>query len=295
MSTTITTASAVNRSRPTKAKRRTQADITSVKGAIIDVLDEIKPATVRQTYYQLVSRGAIDKTEAEYKTLVRLLGVMRRAGDVPFDWLADNTRWMRKPRTYRGLEHLLRSTADLYRRDLWQDQPAYVEVWLEKDALAGVLLDVTAQYDVPLMVTRGYASMTFLHSAAEQIEAAGKPAFIYYFGDYDPSGVNISKKVEADLCGFAPGAEIHFERVAVTPEQIRWYDLPTRPTKKSDTRSKGFEGESVEVDAIAPSELRRICEGCITTHIDRDRLAVVEAAEACEREWLHSLADKGVS
>jgi hypothetical protein len=127
------------------------------------VLREIQPATVRQTFYQLVSRGVIAKTEAEYKrTVVRLLTQMRRAGEVPFDWIADNTRWMRKA------IHPWPICSNAARA-LWGEQNAYVEIWLEKDALSGVLYDVTSTYDVPLMVTRGYPSITFLHSDALQI------------------------------------------------------------------------------------------------------------------------------
>ncbi|MGE5756176.1 MAG: hypothetical protein ACM35G_10755, partial [Planctomycetaceae bacterium] len=128
--------------------------------------------TIRQLFYRLVSLGTIAKTEAEYKaTVVRLMGEMRRAGDVPFGWIADNTRWMRKPATHSSLNGFLRRSAETYRRAIWDNQDAYVEVWLEKDALAGVLIDVTAPWDVPLMVTRGYASLSYLHGAAEIIQA----------------------------------------------------------------------------------------------------------------------------
>ncbi len=80
---------------------------------------------------------------------------MRRARELPFHWIADNTRWMRKPTTHDGLSDLLQDTAQLYRRSLWSNQSAYVEIWLEKDALSGVLYPITQEFDVPLMVTRG--------------------------------------------------------------------------------------------------------------------------------------------
>ena len=86
---------------------------------------------------------------------------MRRDGSLPYEWLADNTRRQRKPRTFRSVEEALKDTARLYRKDLWHDADAYVEVWLEKDALAGVVMEVTELYDVPLMVSRGYASSSF--------------------------------------------------------------------------------------------------------------------------------------
>ncbi len=279
---------AVSRTRPTKRRDRRQME--AIEDAIYAALLEDAPMTVRQVFYRLVSNGVIGKSEAEYKsTVVRLLGQMRRAGDVPFDWIADNTRWMRKPRTWSSLETMLQRTAEAYRRDVWDNQDVYVEVWLEKDALAGVLYEVTKQWDVPLMVSRGYSSITYLHSAAEAIAAQGKPAHIYYFGDYDPSGLDIPRKVEAGLREFAPDAEIEFERVAVTDEQIVSMNLPTRPTKKSDSRSKNFIGESVEVDAIPPKVLREIVSECITQHVDDRAYDVLLAAEESERGALMSL------
>src|SRR5262245_7626316 len=160
---------------------------------------------------------------------------MRRAGERPDDWLADNTRLQRKPRTFDGVEDALRATAAFYRKALWTDAGSYVEIWLEKDALAGVVYPVTSMYDVPLMVARGYASLSFLYDAAEYINTLDVPTFIYHCGDFDPSGVNAGEKIEETLREMAPDAEIFFERIAVTPEQIRAWALPTRPTKPSDT------------------------------------------------------------
>jgi hypothetical protein len=258
-----------------------------VRAAIVETLSAYHPMTDRQVFYRVEVRGAIAKTEREYKnTIVRLLGIMRRGGTIPFEWIADNTRWMRKPRTYSGLDQALRRTAETYRRAVWDEQDAYVEVWVEKDALAGVIYEVTEAWDVPLMVARGYASLSFLHAAAETIEAEGKSAFLYYFGDYDPSGVDISRVVEETIREFAPDAEIHFERVAITPEQIEQYALPTRPTKATDSRGKDFEGDSVELDSLPPDVLRELVEDCITQHIDFDTLDRLRVVEAAERETL---------
>jgi hypothetical protein len=275
--------------RPIKRIRRSKTAISDIQQAITELLAADNPMTVRQLYYQLVSRKAIEKTEAEYKTICRLLTNMRRDGEIPFAWLADNTRWMRKPRTYSSLEGALQNTARTYRRALWDTQDCYVEVWLEKDALSGVLIDVTAEWDVPLMVTRGYPSLTFLHSAAQEIAEQNRPCFLYYLGDHDPSGVDIPKKVERDLRIFAPDAEIYFERIAVNPDQIELYNLPTRPTKKSDTRSRSFDGESVEVDAIPPDTLRHIVRREIELHIDVRELNQLRTIEAAERETLESM------
>jgi hypothetical protein len=264
-----------------------------IRQTIKDTVKRYQPMTVRQVFYRLVVLAVIGKSEAEYKgTVVRLLTEMRLEGKIPFGWIADNTRWMRKPRTHSSVDQALKRTAEAYRRAVWDNQDVYVEVWLEKDALAGVLYDVTSEWDVPLMVTRGYPSISYLHEAAEAIKAVNKPVYLYYFGDHDPSGLDIPRNVENRLNQFAPDAEIHFERVAVTPEQIAEWDLPTRPTKKTDTRSKRFVGESLEVDAIDPDTLRDLVRECIEQHVDDRALEVMQTAEESEREILEKLARK---
>ena len=266
-------------------------EIEAIRAAIYDALEEEHPATVRGLFYVLVSRGVVPKTEAAYKsTVVRLAGEMREAGELPYGWLADNTRWMRKPDSFDSIEDALLQTARLYRRNLWADADAYIEVWCEKDAISGVLYDITDAWDVPLMVTRGYSSISFLHSAAEVIRAKRKPVWLYYFGDHDPSGVHIPQHVEKEIRSMAPAAEVHFDRVAVTEEQIEEYGLQTRPTKKTDSRSKSFVGESVEVDAIPPSILRNLVTGCISAHVDPHQLDALQAAEESERRSLRVLA-----
>ena len=162
---------------------------------------------------------------------------------------------MRKPTTFTGIEACLKSTAKFYRRDLWAAMPVYVEVWCEKDALAGVLMEETEPYDVPLMVARGYSSHHASSTAPPMaIQAKGKPAYIYHFGDLDPTGVDAARDIEAKLRRYAPDAEIHFERPAVTRAQVEEWDLPSRPTKLTDTRAKKFVGTSVELDAIPAAQ-----------------------------------------
>jgi hypothetical protein len=280
----------VNGSRPIKRSRRTSNQMMGLRMALMDLVNNYKPMTCRQIFYQAVTRGLIDKTEQAYKALIRVLGVMRNDQEMPFHWIADSTRWQRKPDTYVGLESMLHEVHRTYRRAVWADQGQYVEVWLEKDALAGVLVDVTAKWDVPLMVTKGYPSITYIHSAARMIDHIGKPTYIYYFGDLDPSGVDIPRVVEAGLRKMAPKADITFERVAVSRDQVEEYGLQTRPTKKTDTRSKNFSGESVEVDAIEPDELRRIAGRCITQHLDYDVYDRMLQVEEAERETLATIA-----
>lgn len=287
---------AISRTRPTSRRRRRQ-DVEQLRVDLLHIIEKYKPMTVRQVYYQAVSRGLIAKTEGEYKgTICRLLGNMRRDGQLPYHWIADNTRWMRKPDTYASLGDMLEITQHTYRRAIWSSQRARVEIWLEKEALAGVLYDVTSEWDVPLMVTRGYPSMSYIHSAAEMIAAATRFTYLYYFGDHDPSGVDISRFVKQGISellakwGHDPARCFSFERVAVTPEQIDQYGLLTRPTKKTDSRAKGFRGESVEVDAIEPDELRALCRSCIDRHIDAEALQRLQKVEEMERNTLASIA-----
>jgi hypothetical protein len=273
-----------------KRPRRTKAEIAVVRKAITDILSEDNPQTVRQVFYALTVKGVIAKAEIEYqRTVIRL--EMREAGKIPFGWIADNTRWMRKPTTFTGIENALNNTSKFYRRDLWTAMPVYVEVWCEKDALAGVVMQETEPYDVPLMVAKGYASLSFLHSAAMAIKAKGKPAHIFHFGDLDPSGVDAARDIEAKLRRYAPGAEIHFERPAVTRAQVEEWNLPTRPTKQTDTRAKKFgSATSVELDAIPARKLREIVRGCIERHVDQHQLQILRAAEESERGLLKAWA-----
>jgi hypothetical protein len=159
-------------SRPIKRSRRTRDEIDQLIRHMHAILQRERPMTVRQMFYQLVSLALIAKTEQAYKgQVIRQLSEARLQGVIPFGWIADNTRWMRKPTTYTGIHDALERMADYYRRDVWADQDAYVEIWLEKDALAGVLYQVTYEWDVPLMVTRGYPSLTYLYDAAQTIKA----------------------------------------------------------------------------------------------------------------------------
>lgn len=275
-----------------RTRRRTAEQLAVLKAVCVALVYRLQPVTVRQMFYQLVSLGMIQKTELEYRTVARLLLQLRRGRYLDYHMIADNTRWMRKPDSYDGLEQAIEDWLQSYRLNIWREQPAYVEIWCEKDALAGVLYEVTSRWDVPLMVTRGYASESFLHESAQYLLAQGKPAYLYYFGDYDPSGVDISRSTEERLRAFVGGAlPLHFERVAVTPQQIRAWNLPTRPTKQSDARAKRFRDESVEVDAIPPDRLRQLVEECVLRHVDPEALRRLQAEEQLHRQTLGKIRE----
>jgi hypothetical protein len=272
-----------------KRVRSTKAEVDRRRDALWYIVKDMKPMTVRQVFYQASVEGIVAKTEAGYDKVQTDLAWMRRAGIMPYTWLADSTRWQRRPNTYTSIQEALEETARLYRKSLWVDANAYVEVWLEKDALAGVVTPITYAYDVALMVARGYASLSFLHGAAQKIKTLEVPAYIYHFGDYDPSGVDAAEKIEQTLKEMAPDAEIHFDRCAVLPTQISMWDLPTRPTKTTDSRSKNFGDISVELDAIRPDVLRDLVEKMIQIHLPAEQLKVLRAAEESERQLLDGL------
>jgi hypothetical protein len=274
---------------PIKRNRATKAQVGDRRQALYDIIAEGQPMTVRQVYYQATVHGLVEKTEGGYAKVQTDLVQMRRVGDLPYEWLADNTRWQRKPRTFDSVQHALDHTARFYRKALWSDIGAYVEVWLEKDALSGVVLPVTSMFDVPLMVARGYASLSFLHTAAEYIGSIDTPTYIYHLGDFDPSGVNAGQKIEQTIREMAPQAEVHFERLAVLPEQIKTWSLPTRPTKTTDSRSKGFGSVSVELDAIHPDYLRDLVRGAIEHHLLVEEYLVLKAAEESARRLINGL------
>jgi hypothetical protein len=279
------------RTSPIKRERRTKDDINGLSLRLYELLYADHPMTVRQVFYQMTSRGYIPKTEAAYKgTVCRLLADLRLNGTIPFGWIADNTRWMRKPTTYSNAEQMLQNNQEFYRRAVWADQPVYVEIWIEKDALAGVVYDITSEWDVPLMVTRGYPSLSYTYEAAAAIKTKHKPVYIYYMGDYDPSGLDISRTVEARLREFAPEAEIHFDRIAVTSRQIELWNLPTRPTKHQDTRAAKFgDADSVELDSIPSKDLRDLVSLCIIKHLDSEIFLNMQQVERMERESMEAV------
>lgn len=281
---------------PTKRHRRTKADMQELLDAVRGVLAEYpeEPITIRHLFYRLVSGGAIEKTEREYRALCHHLATWRRSGNVPWDGFTDNTRWrLADADGFNSVQDALRSTAELYRRDLWADQDVYVEVWCEKDAIASILWAEARRWGVSVFPFKGFSSLSALYESAmtfREQENRGKDIHVYYFGDHDPSGVAIEPTAERTLREDF-GVQFALTRMAVTVDQIVEFDLPTRPTKKSDTRSKTFQGESVEVDAMSPGVLRTMVRECIEQHIDFDAWEALRIAERNDRAELAALVE----
>ena len=185
-----------------------------------------------------------------------------------------------------------------YRRNLWQSQDVRIEVWLEKDALAEIVVDATAKWRVPLMVSRGQSSVTFLHAAAMAARNAYREThvatYIYSLYDHDAGGDRASRAIARDLPRLANAdgddVPIYFERLAVRPAQIALWNLPTRPPKSKDPEAKTWGNKpAVELDAIPPNQLTLLVEQAILSHVDDREWKIENQIEAEERKGLLAL------
>jgi len=290
-------ASAVYRTRPLKRTRRTDAQLAAIDEAIYEIAKEQKPLSVRAIYYRVLAAGVptIDKSASAVSVVQRQVLKMRRRDALPYSWITDGTRYVVKPSSWRCAEDAVNATAASYRRMLWMDQPDEVPSVTEKEAMQGTLYPITSQWDVGLGIRRGYVSETFAYEIADDIYLSGKHHFVYDFGDHDPAGIDqwrdMQKKVTAFLAEHDADDLATFKRIAVTPDQIEELGLPTRPTKTTDSRAKKFIGESVDVDAIAPTTIRELAERTIRAHIDDHDLAVTRMVESSERAGLRAMAN----
>lgn len=279
---------------PVRRTRATKEQVEERLRNIIAIVEEIEPCTLRQVFYQCVVRGILDKTESKYCQLSAWLVKARDDGLVPYESLVDNSRDTIMPQTYRSIQEALDDVADSYRRAMWDDVDEHVEIAVEKDALSGVLEEVTMRYDTPLVPGRGYTSKTLLHDTVERIEQIGKPTFIYYLGDFDPSGCDACRSYEERLRD--EGLDVTFKSIAVTESQISKWRLPSNgPPNRDDPRTPGWisqygsQRETVQLDAISPARLRSLVEKAIRRHLSDDVIAQVQATEERERERLRTL------
>lgn len=277
------------RSSPKKA-RKPQARSLPLREAILAVATEYERMSLRQLYYQLVSRG-LPKTERAYKRVGDAATQLRLDGSLDYRKIADGSRTRRPVFQHGSLGAALETAQDLYRRNYWLDQPRAVEVWCEKDALSGVIQPVCDRWGVTYVATRGFPSLTLRFESAMALRASGKPTKVYYFGDHDASGRMISANLEGELRQH--GADVRVERIALEPNQIADYRLPTRPGKGSDSRQAKFAatygGASVELDALPPSVLEWLVDYAIKCEVDFALWDEAERVERLERETLASI------
>lgn len=273
-------------------------------GLINDIIEEYQNdgyvLTLRQLYYQLVSRDIIPNKQTEYTKLSILLKEGRMAGIVDWEAIEDRLRRPSKPSAFDSPAEKLDAAIFQYAKPRQRGQTTYVEVWVEKDALSGVLKRVTERYHIPILVNRGYSSASAMFDAYQRFEREyymDKNIKILYLGDYDPSGIDMIRDVEDRTMEFFQGAaqDVDFEviSIALTKEQIIQYNPPPNPAKMTDPRAKDFVREhgstSWEVDALRPDVLNKILEDAIQSYIDLDLYNKILEEEGNEREKLKEL------
>jgi hypothetical protein len=281
-----------------KRRRGTKSEMEERAEFLIDYAEKHGPVTVRGLYYQAEVNGVagIGKDEQGYSKVQRQVLKLRRGGCLAYEHIADATRWMRKPRSYESVEEALRSTAALYRKALWADADDYVEIWLEKDAISGVIYEVTQLFDVPLMVARGYSSETFCFEAIEQRGEDRRPYWVYYLGDFDRSGLDAARTLNEKLQRFASEKDIPviFRHLAVTEEQVKRLGLPTRKPKREHAADKKWPFDfACEIDAIEPDELRDLMRDVIELHLPPEQYRALKVAEESERQILRNWIGRG--
>jgi hypothetical protein len=247
--------------------------------------------TVRQVYYRLVAGGHIPNQPREYDRIQDLLTKARYAGLVDWNAIEDRVREPARMADWPSLKARLDEVAN-FRLDRWRSQKHYVELWVEKDALASVLEPVAADFHVTLMVNRGYSSASAMRDAAGRLHRAcqptayaskGRQAIILYVGDHDPSGLDMIRDVRERLFEFGVPASTIVRPIALTRAQIEQHQAPPNPTKVTDSRAAEyiaeFGHESWEVDALPPPVLDLVARQHIKAYIDRDAMTAVITEE----------------
>lgn len=250
--------------------------------------------TLRQLFYQFVSRDWLPNTVANYKRLGSLVNDGRLAGLIDWSAIEDRTRNLAALAHWDGPDDIVASCARQYRRDLWATQEYYLEVWIEKEALAGVFEGVCNRFRVPFLCCRGYTSQSEMYVAAKRfVGREPKHGVILHFGDHDPSGIDMTRDIQDRLSLF--GAEIELTRVALNMAQIEEHDPPPNPAKVTDSRFGGYQAEygdeSWELDALNPTILAGLVEEQIDRYLDQAAWDTALAQEEAERGELQYIAN----
>lgn len=243
--------------------------------------------TLRQVYYQLVARGFIPNNERSYKNLGNLINDGRLAGLIDWYAIVDRTRNLRGNSHWDRPEDVIDSARYSYMLDRWENQPNYVEVWVEKDALIGIVSQICRELDVPHFSCRGYTSQSEMWSAAQQFirQDYRESRTIIHLGDHDPSGIDMTRDIQERMDMF--GADVFVKRVALTMEQIETFCPPPNPTKLSDARASGYireyGHECWELDALEPKVITSLIRNEVTALLDTDLLSEIERREKTDK------------
>ena len=251
--------------------------------------------TLRQLYYQFVSRDIITNKQTEYKRLGSIINDARLAGLVDWDSIVDRTR------KYMTLEHwtdpaeILQSSADEYRVDSRADQEQYVEVWVEKDALAGIVEQACGPLDVGFLSCRGYVSQSSMWLAAQRLCSVEhlQETHIIHLGDHDPSGIDMTRDIQARLEMF--DSSVYVERIALNMDQIEQYQPPPNPAKTTDSRYAEYRAEygddSWELDALDPHILTDLITEAVSEHTQQDKREALIKEQETDRRLIQDFAD----
>jgi hypothetical protein len=272
--------------------------IYQINGIINDYSFKGYSLTLRQVYYQLVSKGIIENTERSYKNIGELISRGRMAGLIDWYAIEDRTRNLRERGHWENPKDILITAANGYHTNLWKNQKKYVEVWVEKDALIGVVEKAVWKYDVPCFSCRGYTSQSEMWVAAQRLikkDMDKKDCIIIHLGDHDPSGIDMTRDIRDRLVLF--GADVFVDRIALNMDQIETFSPPPNPAKITDSRAenyiKKFGETSWELDALDPEEIERLIATEIETyHLDKKCFDKALRAEKNERKKLLEYIEK---
>lgn len=252
--------------------------------------------TLRQVYYQLVARGYIPNNERSYKNVGNLINDGRLAGLIDWYAIVDRTRNLRGNSHWESPESVINSARYSYMLDRWKNQPNYVEVWVEKDALVGIVGQICRKLDVPHFSCRGYTSQSEMWVAAQRfIQQDHKESrTIIHLGDHDPSGIDMTRDIQDRLEMF--GADVYVQRVALTMEQITAYNPPPNPTKLSDARAEGYINnygyECWELDALEPKVISDLINDEVSALVYPELFLEIEEKEERDKADIKNICDR---
>jgi len=225
--------------------------------------------TLRQLFYMLVSEHLLSNRNKDYRKLIAIMTHARRGEypeeyRLPINCLADNTRPITQRPYWEDPEDFIDTVKASYRTDWWDSQERHVAVWVEKDALSSLFQPICREWGIPLVVGRGFASIPLMWRAKVTLD---EKTLVFYFGDHDPSGLNIQ-----DVLG--PWVPLEFERVAVTYEQAE--TRPFIPVNMGDPRAPAYVEEfgdrRWELEVLSPKELEDLLNEAIRSHCDEAEL-----------------------
>lgn len=278
---------------------QTEDIIASAEQIIEQYLAQGFSLTLRQLYYQFVARALLPNTEAAYNKLGTVISDARRAGRIDWNAIEDRTRFLRELGSWDDPQSILESAKDSYHRDLWETQPVRMEVWIEKDALVGVIEGVCNENDVPFFSCRGYVSDSEMWRGAVRMlrnGRQGQKTIVLHLGDHDPSGIDMTRDIEARLDLFSYFGDIEVRRIALTMEQIEEVNPPPNPAKMTDSRFSGYVAEygdeSWELDALEPQYIANLIEEHILAERDEEKWEEAVAEQEKEREQIADVIER---